>query len=89
MKRTFDYSKLKELIISTKYYDNSENLEKYYNKKTFATALGITYYSLHKKLKSDVSFTQKEILKIVNLLHIDINDIPAYFFTEKVEKTQF
>lgn len=89
MKRTFDYSKLKELIISTKYYDNSENLEKYYNKKTFAIALGITYYSLHKKLKSDVSFTQKEILKIVNLLHIDINDIPAYFFTEKVEKTQF
>lgn len=89
MKRTFDYSKLKELIISTKYYDNSVNLEKYYNKKTFAAAIGITYYSLHKKLKSDVSFTQKEILKIVNLLHIDINDIPTYFFTEKVEKTQF
>lgn len=85
----FDFSKLKDLIESTSYYDTKEQKYKKYTKKSFAKAIGISYYSLYKKLQNIVPFTQLEIMRIVTLLEIPLNEISLYFFTEKVKKTQF
>lgn len=89
MEYVFDFSKLKDLIESTVYYDEKEQKSKKYTKKSFAKAMGISYYSLYKKLQNIVPFTQIEIQKIVILLNIPANEIPLYFFIEKVKKTQF
>ena len=85
----FDYSKLKDLIETTQYFDTKDNKVKTYNKTTFAKAIGLSYYSLYKKLRNIVPFTQNEIIKTVKILNISQNEIPIYFFTEKVKKTQF
>ena len=79
----FDYAKLKDLIISTKMDDN-----KNYTKSTFAKKIGISYFSLYKKLNNNVSFTQNEIINIAKVLNISNEEIPEYFFKLKVEKTQ-
>ena len=89
MDTLFDYSKLKDLIETTQYLDEKDNKFKTYNKTTFARAIGLSYYSLYKKLRNIVPFTQNEIIKIVKILNISQNEIPIYFFTEKVKKTQF
>lgn len=89
MDTLFDYSKLKDLIETTQYFDKKDNKIKSYNKTTFAKAIGLSYYSLYKKLRNQVPFTQNEIIKSVKILNIDIKEIPVYFFTEKVKKTQF
>lgn len=89
METQFDYARLKDLIETTRYFDVSDNEYKLYNKKTFAQAIGISYYSLYKKLKNLVPFNQIEIIKIVRILKINPNEISRYFFTEKVKKTQF
>lgn len=74
---TFDYSKLKGKI-----------KEIFNTQRAFSKKLCISEYSLYKKLNSQVSFTQKEIIKSSKLLNLQPIDIPIYFFTEKVEKTQ-
>lgn len=89
METQFDYARLKDLIETTKYFDSNDNKYKTYNKKTFAKAIGISYYSLYKKLKNIVPFNQAEIMKMVKVLNINPDEIPKYFFTEKVKKTQF
>ena len=89
METQFDYARLKDLIETTKYFDNHDNEYKTYNKKAFAKAIGISYYSLYKKLKNIVPFNQTEIMKMVKTLNINPNEIPKYFFAEKVKKTQF
>lgn len=74
----FDYSKLKEQI-----QDDG------YTLKQFSKLINISYYSLYKKLRNIVPFTQTEIVRICKVLNINPSEITNYFFTEKVEKTQF
>lgn len=88
MNTIFDHSKLKDLIETTQYLDVDNKIKKY-NKTTFAKKINMSYFSLYKKLNCVVPFTQNEIMKIVKVLNIDSKEIPDYFFTEKVKKTQF
>ena len=60
-------------------------VEKFQNRKNFATALGITPESLGKKLNSARDFKQSEIESAVRLLEIRADDIGKYFFTLKVQ----
>lgn len=52
---------------------------------TFAKNLGISQTSLSQKLNNKVEFTQKEIEKAIELLHIPKEEIPMYFFSVKDE----
>lgn len=76
----FDYSRLEGRIIQvfgskTKYIEKSNTLSR---------------SSLFFKLKNEVPFTDEEMKEAVELLEFDngVNDIPLYFFTPKVVKTQ-
>lgn len=62
--------------------------EKYNNRNEFCQLISISNNSLTKKLKNEVSFTSKEIYKIIDVLDIDKKEISNYFFTPKVEKVQ-
>ena len=42
--------------------------------------------TISNKLNSNTYFTQKEILKICSILKIERNEIPEYFFKEKVRE---
>ena len=75
-KKCFDYSKLKARI-----------KEKYNSQKDFAAALNISEVALTNKLNNRTKFTQDEIMNCLDLLVIDLNDIPLYFFTLQVRKT--
>ena len=44
--------------------------------------------TISNKLNSNTFFTQKEILKICSILNINHNDIPEYFFREKVRENE-
>ena len=68
-KNIFDYSKLKGRI-----------KEKFNNQKDFAKALNISEVALTNKLNNRTKFNQDEIIKCVELLVIDWQDIPLYFF---------
>jgi transcriptional regulator with XRE-family HTH domain len=50
----------------------------------FARRLGIGRVSLSQRLNNQLEFSQDEIFKSCDILGIDANDIPAYFFTKKV-----
>lgn len=71
----FDYSDLVKLIIYK--YDTHEK---------FAEALGIGRTTLSAKLNNKVAFSQREINKATELLGLTDDDIPRYFFTQKVQK---
>ena len=73
----FDYSKLRGKI-----------REIFRTQSAFAEAMGISSTSLSAKLNNNVEFTQKEIDKAVELLKIAKEDIPAYFFTPKVQEPE-
>ena len=47
----------------------------------FANAMGCSTTTLSGKLNCNVDFTQKEIAKAVQVLHLNVEDIPTYFFT--------
>lgn len=49
-----------------------------------AKELGITSYSVYKKLNSKSEFKQQEILHLINFLNIEPADISKFFFKEKV-----
>lgn len=70
----YDYSKLLGRII-----------EKYASRGSFATAMGLSERSMSLKLNNQVSFKQSEISKACELLDVKEEDIPAYFFTLKVQ----
>ncbi|MBR2943357.1 MAG: DUF739 family protein [Clostridia bacterium] len=59
--------------------------EKFGTQGRFAEAVGMSERSLSLKLNSKVPFKQPEITKACSLLEIDDADIPAYFFTLKVQ----
>lgn len=73
----FDYSKL-----------NGKIKDQFKNRNDFAKLINLSANSLSKKLNNKVPFTSPEIYTIVELLGIDIKDIPLYFYTLKVEKVQ-
>lgn len=73
----FDYSKLRGKI-----------REIFKTQSAFAEAMGMSTTSLSVKLNNNVEFSQKEIEKAVELLKIDKEEIPAYFFTIEVQEPE-
>ena len=56
--------------------------------EAFANALGIARTSLYSKLNNNTEFTQMEMFKALELLHLQKTEIDVYFFTPKVQKTE-
>lgn len=71
----FDYSKLRGKI-----------KEVYGTQDNFAAKLGIGRVSLSQRLNNLLNFSQEEINKSCEILGIKKEEIPAYFFTIKVQK---
>lgn len=76
MELEFDYSKLLGRI-----------KEKLGKQEILAERIKLSQVSLNKKLNNQVPFTQKDIIAIVQELEIPVEEIPIYFFTQKVKKT--
>ncbi len=51
---------------------------------SFANRLGMGRVSLSQRLNNQLEFSQAEILKSCDILEIDREEIPAYFFVLKV-----
>lgn len=73
----FDYCKLRGKI-----------KEVFGTQDNFAEGLGISHVSLSQRLNNARQFSQKEIKKSCLVLGISPEDIPAYFFTPKVQKDE-
>ncbi|MFC2678848.1 MAG: DUF739 family protein [Granulicatella sp.] len=71
---TKDFSKLSGRIV-----------EKYGTQYNFAIALGLSERSLSLKLNNKVGWRDEEMERAIDLLDLDLNDIPAYFFTNLVQ----
>ena len=56
--------------------------------ESFALELGISRTSLNHRLTGKLEFAQDEINRAMDILGLPKNEIPAYFFTLKVEKTE-
>lgn len=69
----YDYSKLKGRIV-----------EKFVLFGNFARAMHWSGATMTKKMSCRVPWTQKDIHAAIHLLDLTAEDIPAYFFTEKV-----
>jgi len=65
----FNYSKLRGKI-----------KEVFNTQAAFAKEMGMSTTSLSEKLNNKVEFTQKEIEKAIELLDIQKEEIPVYFF---------
>lgn len=65
----FNYSKLEGKIV-----------EVFKTRAAFAKALGIAEETLSRKLNNKSLFTHEEMCKSCELLGIEVNEIPAYFF---------
>ncbi|SFR80847.1 DUF739 family protein [Anaeromicropila populeti] len=57
--------------------------ELYGTQEKFALELGIGRVSLSQRLNCKLEFSQQEISRSIDLLGLNKNDIPLYFFTEK------
>ncbi len=55
-------------------------IEHYGSQREFAKALDVSEQTVVAKLNGHTSFSQKDIVKWCELLHINSNDIVAYFF---------
>lgn len=51
-----------------------------------AECMGLDETTISNKLNNNTYFTQKEIIKISKILAIPFNQIPEYFFNEKVRE---
>lgn len=71
---TKDFSKLSGKIV-----------EKYGTQYNFSIALGLSERSLSLKLNNKVGWRDEEMERAIDLLDLDLNDIPAYFFTNLVQ----
>lgn len=69
----FDYSKLKGRII-----------EMYGSLGSFASVMDWSLVTQQKKMKNRVPWTQRDIALACSALDINAEEIPAYFFAEKV-----
>ena len=74
-KVVFDYSKLRGRIV-----------EKYGTQRRFAMENQLSDRSMSLKLNNDIRLSQEEIMKSCELLDIDTQEIPVYFFAQKVSK---
>lgn len=74
---SFDYSKLRGKI-----------KEIYGTQDKFAKALGIGRVSLSQRLNNVSEFSQLEISNSCDMLGLNKADIPIYFFSEKVQKSE-
>lgn len=74
---SFNYSKLRGRI-----------KEKYETQENFAQKMGVSRTTLSQKLNNINEFTQQEINKAVELLDLPVEEIPVYFFTIEVQKTE-
>ncbi|GGP17355.1 DUF739 family protein [Oceanobacillus neutriphilus] len=70
---SYDYSSLLGRIV-----------EKYGTQYNFAIAMELSERSMSLKLNGRVSWRDNEISKAVELLELDVSDIPQYFFKPKV-----
>lgn len=70
----FDYSKLRGKI------------REFGTQEAFANAIGISTVTLSERLNNKSQFTQNEINKTVDILKIEPEEIPIYFFTPKVKE---
>lgn len=59
--------------------------EKFYTRKRFAMAMGMSERTLSLKMNNKIDFTQDEISKACEILEIKHTDIPIYFFTQVVQ----
>jgi len=73
----FDYSKLKGRIV-----------EIFGSQMVFAKAMGWSERTLSLKMNGKVFWKQPEIRRAIHLLQVPENEIPAYFFTEKVQNIE-
>ena len=69
-KTPFSYSKLKGRIV-----------EVYGSQAEFAKAYGISENVLSRKMRNKTRFTSDDIIRMTEMLDIDIADVGAYFFT--------
>ena len=73
----YDYSRLKGRII-----------EKYGCNAKFATDMEWSERTLSLKLNNKVAWKQPEIVKAIELLSLNVNDITSYFFKPKVQNIE-
>ena len=73
---SFDYSKLSGRIV-----------EKFKTRKAFAQAVGFTQETISKKLSGNMAISVKDIndWSAPNILDIKAEEIPEYFFKQKVQ----
>lgn len=74
---SFDYAKLRGKI-----------KEVYRTQDEFAKALGIGRVSLSQRLNNTLDFSQEEINTACKILGLAASDIPDYFFTPQVQKSE-
>ena len=70
----YDFSKLSGRIV-----------EKFVTQAKFATAMGLSERTISLKLNGHIEWKQNEIMNACSLLDIQHTEIPAYFFTQKVQ----
>lgn len=70
----FDYSKLRGRIV-----------EVFGTQGACAKRLNVSERTLSLKLNGRIFFSQDEILLLAEVLNLTENDIPIYFFTQKVQ----
>ncbi|MHA3065607.1 DUF739 family protein [Lacticaseibacillus saniviri] len=70
---TYDYSKLAGRI--TEVYGTQYN---------FAVAMGLSEHSISAKLNGKTSWRDRDIEKAINVLGVSAEEIPKYFFKQKV-----
>lgn len=51
-------------------------------------ALGISKQAMHKKLKGEYGFSQKDVIIICDLLDIDMSEIGLYFYEQIVPQVK-
>ncbi|WP_125589725.1 DUF739 family protein [Companilactobacillus jidongensis] len=72
----YDYSSLSGKIV-----------EKYGTQYNFSRAMGLSERTISLKLNDQVSWKDTEIVKAVNLLNLNVSEIPKYFFKQKVHES--
>ena len=61
--------------------------EKFGTQANFSQAMGLSERSISLKLNNKVSWKDGEIARAVELLEIDFNEIPLYFFKYEVQQS--
>lgn len=70
----FNYNKLRGRIV-----------EKFGTQRDFASKIQCSEHSLSYKLSNKTAWKQDEIVRIINVLDLTTEDIPTYFFNQKVQ----